>query len=155
MGKEIERKYLINHKKWQEAKKPIGEFYRQGYLLIAPEKTIRVRLAGTNACLTIKGASVGATRDEYEYKIPFEDATELLEKFSVTEITKTRYKIIYNDKTWEVDEFSGSNQGLIIAEIEIKNELENFDIPEWIDKEVTLDEKYYNSNLALKPFTTW
>ncbi len=155
MGQEIERKYLINHKKWQEVKQPNGEFYRQGYLLIEPEKTIRIRLAGAIASLTIKGASIGAARAEYEYNISFQEATELLEKFSVSEITKTRYKIIHSDKTWEVDEFSGRNQGLIIAEIEINNELEAFDMPDWIEKEVTSDEKYYNSNLALKPFTTW
>ena len=155
MGQEIERKYLINHKKWQEVKQPNGEFYRQGYLLIEPEKTIRIRLAGAIASLTIKGASIGATRAEYEYNISFQDATELLEKFSAPQITKTRYKISHRNKIWAIDEFSGRNQGLIIAEIEINNELEDFDIPDWIEKEVTSDEKYYNSNLALKPFTTW
>lgn len=155
MGKEIERKYLINHKKWQVAQKTGGQLYIQGYLLTDPEKTIRVRLTNTNAFLTIKGLTDGATRPEYEYEIPMNDAKELLDNFSTSALSKTRYKIYYNGKLWEVDEYLGDNTGLIIAEIELKSEDEIFDLPGWIDKEVTGIKKYYNSSLALYPFKNW
>lgn len=155
MGKEIERKYLVDHNQWQKMQKPKGEFYRQGYLLTDPNKTIRVRQTTGKGFLTIKGISVGATRPEYEYEIPFEDAKELLDKFSISELTKTRYKIIFENKVWEVDEFSGDNTGLIVAEIELTSEDESFVIPGWIDKEVTGQEKYYNSNLSLEPYKNW
>jgi CYTH domain-containing protein len=155
MGFEIERKYLIGHNKWQQIDKPTGQMYRQGYLLTDPEKTIRVRLTETTGFLTIKGLSVGATRPEYEYEIPLQDAKELLDNFSISELQKIRYKIKYNNKIWEVDEFLGDNLGLVIAEIELASEEEQFDIPEWIDKEVTGDEKYYNSNLTVEPYKNW
>lgn len=155
MGKEIERKYLVNHNLWQNMQKPKGEFYRQGYLLTDPNKTIRVRQTTGKGSLTIKGLSVGATRPEFEYEIPVEDAKELLDKFSISELTKTRYKIIFENKVWEVDEFSGDNIGLIVAEIELTSEDESLVIPAWIDKEVTGQEKYYNSNLTLEPYKNW
>ncbi len=155
MGLEIERKYLIDHTKWQQIDKPAGQLYRQGYLLTNPEKTIRVRLTETTGFLTIKGLSVGATRPEYEYEIPLQDAKELLDNFSISELQKIRYKIFYNNKIWEVDEFLGDNLGLIIAEIELTGEEEQFDIPDWIDKEVTGEEKYYNSNLTVEPYKNW
>ena len=155
MGKEIERKYLIDHKKWQEAEKPSGQLYRQGYLLTDPQKTIRVRITETCGFLTIKGLSVGATRPEYEYEIPISDATELLDKFSISELSKIRYKILFQNKIWEVDEFLGDNSGLIVAEIELQSEDEHFERPAWIDKEVTGEEKYYNSNLTITPYKNW
>ena len=155
MGKEIERKYLIDHKKWQKTDKPSGQLYRQGYLLTDPQKTIRVRITETCGFLTIKGLSVGATRPEYEYEIPISDATELLDKFSISELSKIRYKILFQNKIWEVDEFLGDNSGLIIAEIELKSEDEHFELPAWIDKEVTGEEKYYNSNLTITPYKNW
>jgi CYTH domain-containing protein len=155
MGKEIERKYLVNHENWQKVKKPLGQTYRQGYLLTDPTKTIRVRLTETSGFLTIKGISTGATRQEYEYKIPIPDAKELLDNFSVSELSKIRYKIPSENKVWEVDEFLGDNTGLIIAEIELESEEEDFNCPDWIDKEVTGDEKYYNSNLTITPYKKW
>jgi CYTH domain-containing protein len=155
MGKEIERKYLIDLEKWEKVEKPVGELYRQGYLLTDPDKTIRVRLAGANGFLTIKGRSAGATRSEYEYEIPFSDATELLDSFSISALSKIRYKIPFNNKVWEVDEFLGDNAGLIIAEIELESEEEQFERPEWVDKEVTGEERYYNSNLTIKPYKSW
>jgi adenylate cyclase len=155
MPQEIERKFLINHDKWQLVEKPIGDFYRQGYLLTEPSKTIRVRLTNTSAFLTIKGLSVGATRPEFEYEIPMQDARELLDNFAVSELSKVRYKINGNDKIWEVDEFLGDNLGLVVAEIELKSENEAFDQPDWIDKEVTGEQKYYNSNLTIMPFKDW
>jgi adenylate cyclase len=155
MPKEIERKFLINHAKWEQVKKPISDFYRQGYLLTDPSKTIRVRLTNTSAFLTIKGLSVGATRPEFEYEIPMQDAKELLDSFAVSELSKVRYKIKFKGKIWEVDEFLGDNLGLIVAEIELKDENEIFDLPDWIDREVTGEQKYYNSNLTIVPFKDW
>jgi|SRR5579859_5749973 len=155
MGSEIERKYLIDYEKWQKIEKPSGQLYRQGYLLTDPKKTIRVRITEANGFLTIKGLTVGATRPEYEYEIPVSDAAELLDKFSISELSKIRYKISLNNKIWEIDEFLGDSIGLIIAEIELKSEDEHFEIPEWVDKEVTGDEKYYNSNLTIKPYKNW
>ena len=155
MGKEIERKYLINYEKWQKVEKPSGQVYRQGYLLTDPTKTIRVRLTETSSFLTIKGLSIGATRLEYEYEIPISDAAELLDNFSISELSKIRYKIVFENKVWEVDEFLGDNAGLIVAEIELEIEDEHFKCPDWIDKEVTGDAKYYNSNLTISPYKKW
>jgi len=155
MGKEIERKYLIKQDKWQQLQKPTGQLYRQGYLLIDPNKTIRVRQTIEKGFLTIKGLSIGATRPEYEYEIPFEEAKELLDNFSISELSKIRYKISFENKVWEVDEFLGDNSGLIIAEIELDSEEEIFNIPAWIDKEVTGQEMYYNSNLTVQPYKNW
>ena len=155
MGQEIERKYLINQEEWKRLIKPTGEFYRQGYILTDPNKTIRIRVTETKAYLTIKGLSIGATRPEYEYEIPIPDAKELLDSFSISELSKIRYKITHNSKVWEVDEFLADNAGLIIAEIELKSENEQFDLPPWVDREVTSEEKYYNSNLTIKAYTTW
>jgi adenylate cyclase len=155
MGQEIERKYLVDQIRWQHINKPIGELYRQGYLLTDPNKTIRVRQTTDKGFLTIKGLSIGATRTEYEYEIPFGEAKELLDNFSVLELLKVRYKIIFEDKVWEVDEFLGDNIGLIVAEIELLSEDESFSIPTWVDKEVTGQEKYYNSNLTMNPYKDW
>jgi adenylate cyclase len=155
MGQEIERKYLIDHTKWQKLGKPKGAFYRQGYLLTDPHKVIRVRLTGTVGFLAIKGLSIGAARPEYEYEIPASDAEELLEKFSTSELSKIRYKINHAGKIWEVDEFMGDNIGLIVAELELDSEDEKIELPDWVDKEVTGEEKYYNSNLTLNPYKNW
>lgn len=155
MGQEIERKYLVDQSKWQQIDKPAGQLYRQGYLLTDPTKTIRVRQTINKGFLTIKGLSIGATRPEYEYEIPLEEAKELLDNFSISELSKIRYKILLDKKVWEVDEFLGDNKGLIVAEIELISEDENFSVPNWIDKEVTGQEKYYNSNLTIEPYKTW
>jgi len=155
MGQEIERKYLVDQIKWQQIDKPTGQLYRQGYLLTDPNKTIRVRQTTDKGFLTIKGLSIGATRPEYEYEIPFDEAKELLDNFSISELSKIRYKIVFDNKVWEVDEFLGDNIGLIVAEIELTSEAESFNIPAWIDKEVTGQEKYYNSNLTIAPYKNW
>lgn len=155
MGVEIERKYLVKQDQWEDLEKPRGEMYRQGYLLTDPQKTIRVRQTSDKGFLTIKGLSVGATRAEYEYEIPFGEAKELLDQFAVAELSKIRYKIVFDNYLWEVDEFLAENNGLIVAEIELSSEDENFSIPEWIGEEVTGEEKYYNSNLVTEPFKDW
>ena len=155
MGIEIERKFLVRQEIWAQLEKPDGEFYRQGYLLTDPTKTIRVRQTSEKGFLTIKGISVGASRAEFEYEIPQEEAKDLLDQFSVSELSKIRYKILFENKLWEVDEFLGENEGLMVAEIELQSEDETFTIPDWIGEEVTGEEKYYNSNLTLLPFKNW
>ena len=155
MGIEIERKFLVKQEIWAQLEKPDGEFYRQGYLLTDPTKTIRVRQTSEKGFLTIKGISVGASRAEFEYEIPHGEAKELLDQFSVSELSKIRYKILFENKLWEVDEFLGENEGLMVAEIELQSEDETFCIPDWIGQEVTGEEKYYNSNLTLLPFKNW
>jgi len=155
MGTEIERKFLVDHKKWRELSKPEGTNYRQGYLVDEANKTIRVRIAGENGFITIKGSTTGITRKEYEYKIPVADAVELIARFSVSEVEKKRYRITFEGKLWEVDEFLGNNEGLIMAEIELRQEDEAFKKPDWISQEVSDDLRYYNSYLAKVPFKNW
>lgn len=155
MGLEIERKFLVNHVKWAATEKPKAEFYRQGYLLTDPNKTIRVRATDTKGFMTIKGKSEGATRAEFEYEIPKEEAIQLLDMFAVSDLTKYRYKTVFAEKLWEVDMFLGENEGLIVAEIELSSEDEIFDLPDWAMEEVTGEKKYYNSNLSTLPFKKW
>jgi len=155
MAKEIERKFLLDTAQWQQVEKPAGEHFRQGYLVTDPQKTIRVRLTDTTGYLTIKGISTGATRLEYEYEIPTGEARELLDNFAISELSKIRYKITFQNKVWEVDEFLGANKGLFVAEIELQSEDETFDLPSWVTKEVTGEEKYYNSNLTTHPYKNW
>lgn len=155
MPLEIERKYLVDKQKWHDATKPKGQFFRQGYLLTDPNKTIRVRATDTKSFLTIKGLSVGATRPEFEYEIPKDEAVQLLDMFAVSDLTKIRYKVVFDEKLWEVDEFLGENEGLIVAEIELESEEETFSLPDWIANEVTGEDKYYNSNLSVLPYKKW
>ncbi|MFT3702534.1 MAG: CYTH domain-containing protein [Agriterribacter sp.] len=155
MALEIERKFLIDHTKWHALQKPEGKLYRQGYLLNDEMKTIRVRVSNEAAFITIKGKTTGVTRSEFEYEIPLTDGIQLLDNFSVSEISKTRYEIYQHSKLWEVDVFHGSNEGLIVAEIELNSETEIFELPDWIIEEVTHDAKYYNSNLSVTPFKLW
>lgn len=154
MPQEIERKFLVTDH-WHHMTKADGQHYRQGYLLTDPEKTIRVRLTPYKGFLTIKGPSRGATRAEYEYEIPVGEAQELLDHFCTSELAKIRYRIELAGKTWEVDEFLGKNEGLIVAEIELESEDERFDLPDWVGEEVTGDARYYNANLTRSPYQTW
>ena len=154
MGKEIERKFLIKGDAWRALTS--GTMYRQGYLNSAKERTVRVRTVGDKAFLTIKGITVGATRAEYEYEIPFGDCNFLLDELAEKPIIeKKRYKIKQGEFTWEIDEFFGDNQGLIVAEIELLSEDQAFDKPDWIGDEVTGDPRYFNSNLIKNPFKSW
>lgn len=155
MGKEIERKFLIDQQKWDKLAKPVGKLFRQGYLLTDKDKTVRVRATASKGFLTIKGQTIGASRLEYEYEIPVNEAVELLDNFAQSELSKTRYEIANNGKLWEIDVFLGKNKGLIVAEIELESEDETFDLPDWVAQEVTEEEKYYNSNLTLSPYQDW
>jgi len=154
MGKEIERKFLLTGDTWRSLAK--GTKYRQGYLNSAKKRIVRVRTIDDRGYLTIKGITTGATRVEYEYDIPENDATAMLNDLCEKPIIeKNRYKIEFAGLVWEVDEFFGENQGLIVAEVELEREEQSFDKPEWIGDEVTGDPKYFNSNLILNPFTKW
>ena len=152
MGIEIERKFLVKKELWQALDKPEGIYYRQGYLMNNHDRVLRIRIAGDQGFITIKGAAEGISRLEYEYKIPKADAEEMLDKFKPEGTEKIRYRIPEgNGAVWEVDEFLGANKGLIVAEIELNTEDQEYIRPEWLDREVTSDARYANSNLALKP----
>lgn len=154
MGKEIERKFLLKNDSWRSLAK--GTKYRQGYLNSAKERIVRVRTIDDKGFLTIKGITTGATRAEYEYEIPEKDVTAMLDDLCEKPIIeKNRYKIDFAGFIWEVDEFFGDNQGLIVAEVELESEDQSFEKPEWIGDEVTGDPKYFNSNLILNPYTKW
>jgi len=155
MGYEIERKFLVRKDLWYALKKPAGKEIIQAYLVNEPGKVVRIRLTDTEGYLTIKGASTGATRPEYEYPIPRREALELVETFTSKRIEKTRYNIQFQRHLWEVDEFFGDNDGLIIAEIELEHEDEPYERPPWVGEEVTSDLRYYNSNLSEHPFCSW
>tara|TARA_B100000315_G_C14543223_1_gene571952 strand:+ start:156 stop:632 length:477 start_codon:yes stop_codon:yes gene_type:complete len=153
MGKEIERKFLIDQTRLPKNMK--GVKYAQGYIAINEDGIVRIRIKGNIAVLTIKTSGTGISRDEFEYEIPLDDAKSLLVLFNDKIIYKTRYKIIYDGKEWEIDEFHQQNDGLWLAEIELESENESFAFPEWLTKEVTDDEKYYNAYLSKHPFKVW
>lgn len=155
MGKEIERKFLVNAEKWKKLDKPEPRHFRQGYFTTTPGKSIRIRKSGDKAYLTIKSETEGMTRLEFEYEIPNSDAQELLDHFCDAELEKSRFIIFYKNKKWEVDVFLKENKGLLIAEIELERPDEDVDLPEWVDEEVTEIRKYYNAELVNKPFNTW
>ena len=154
MAKEIERKFLVIGNSWKEKAK--GVFYCQGYLNSTKERVVRVRTIGEKAFLTIKGVTIGASRLEYEYEIPVKEANEMLKELCEKPvIEKHRYTLEYEGHNWEIDEFHGENEGLIIAEVELESEDEELKLPGWVDKEVTSDPKYYNANLITQPFKNW
>lgn len=154
MGKEIERKYLVDLAAWKPRDK--GTHYKQGYLNAQKERVVRVRIEGDRAKLTIKGPNKGVTRSEFEYPIPVDDAAILLDSLCEQPlIDKHRHKEVHGGKTWEIDVFHGDNDGLVVAEIELASEDEKIELPAWIVKEVSSDARYYNSNLLKAPFKTW
>jgi adenylate cyclase len=152
---EIEHKYLVRKDLWYAVQKPEGVDIRQGYLLTDPDKTIRIRISGKDGFLTIKGASENASRAEYEYSIPLAEAEELLQLCTSHVIEKVRYRMEHAGKIWEVDEFFGENEGLILAEIELRFTEEKYEKPAWVGEEVTSDPRYYNAYLAQQPFLGW
>ena len=152
MAKEIERKFLIKNDAWRKVR---GIKYRQGYLSSVKERTVRVRTTEEKGYLTIKGIAVGATRMEFEYEIPRKDAEILLDICEQPLIEKNRYIMEHGGFVWEVDEFFGENSGLIIAEVELASEDQEFPRPDWVGEEVTEDPRYFNSNLGKNPYTHW
>ncbi|MDO5570319.1 MAG: CYTH domain-containing protein [Bacteroidales bacterium] len=154
MAKEIERKFLVKDDSFEQLANPL--YFHQGYLSSDIERTVRVRVEGTKAVITIKGRNSGMTRDEYEYEIPLYDAYEMLGNLCIKPtIQKFRYEIEYMGHIWQVDKFEGFNKGLVVAEIELSSENESFEKPEWIGEEVTGNPLYYNSNLISNPFSNW
>ncbi|MGO4476859.1 CYTH domain-containing protein [Massilia sp. 2TAF26] len=154
MGIEIERKFLLNGEGWRGLGQPT--LLRQGYLSSDPVRTVRVRIEGERAVITIKSKNTGATRGEWEYEIPVPDAAELLDRLCEQPLVeKTRHRIEHAGHTWEVDEFRGENAGLVVAEIELGSEDEAFEKPDWIGQEVTGDPRYYNSSLIRLPYSKW
>jgi adenylate cyclase len=153
---EIERKFLVTSEAFKKeafAQNRIA----QGYLSSVPERTVRVRIKGDKGFLTIKGASneSGLSRFEWEKEIPVDEAVALLKLCEKGVIDKTRFEVKIGNHIFEVDEFHGKNEGLIIAEVELKSETEAFEKPSWLGKEVTHDNRYYNSYLSKNPFTNW
>jgi adenylate cyclase len=153
MGVEIERKFLPTSEAWRALGQPL--LLRQGYLSSDPARVVRVRVEGDQAWLTIKGKSVGATRGEWEYPIPLADANQLLALCEQPIVEKYRRRIEFAGNVWEVDEFLGANQGLVVAEVELGAEDQQFDRPEWIGAEVTDDPRYFNSALVRHPYSQW
>lgn len=159
MATEIERKFLVHSTAWRSAA-DAGTRIWQGYLNRDKHRTVRVRVAGEKAFLTIKGLTQGATRAEFEYEIPLADATALRALCDGPIIDKIRYCIPAESGglgglVWEVDEFLGDNQGLVVAEIELASETQTVPQPDWLGLEVTNDARYYNTNLAAVPYRLW
>ncbi|MEE4250618.1 MAG: CYTH domain-containing protein [Alcanivoracaceae bacterium] len=153
MATEIERKFLLRETAFLENLE--GQRICQGYLSHSPEATVRIRLVGDQAFLTIKGRSTGIRRAEFEYPIPADDALAMLALCGQGRIDKTRYRIKVGNHIWEVDVFAGDNQGLIVAEIELASERETFVSPDWLGEEVSHDPRYFNSQLSQKPYNSW
>ena len=154
MGKEIERKFLVKGEEWKAAAR--GIVYRQGYLSSIKERVVRVRTIEDKGFLTIKGITKGVSRSEFEYEISVEDANTMLDDICEKPlIEKKRYKVPVGGLVFEVDEFFGENAGLVVAEVELKDEKQKIDLPPWIGAEVSGDPRYFNSNLIAHPFSKW
>ena len=150
MPTEIERKYLINNNDWKNGlTESDSSFIQQAYLSIDPDRVVRIRIRDTAAYLTVKSRAIGLTRKEYEYLIPLEDAVEMLQLSKSRVLVKRRYEIIYHGMVWEIDEFLESDEGLVLAEIELEHEKQEFEKPPWLGEEVTNDPRYSNLSLAL------
>lgn len=155
MAIEIERKFLLKNPAWRTVAGE-GCLIRQGYLSDQPERTVRVRVAGEQAWLTIKGKTAGIARVEMEYPIPVAEAMQLLDQLCLKPlIEKYRYRIAQDDLVWEIDEFLGDNAGLVVAEIELTAADQQFDQPDWLGAEVSDDPRYFNSALIRQPFSRW
>lgn len=156
MAVEIERKFLVAGRAWRDAAKTeAARDIEQAYLCTGEETTVRVRIAGDAATLTIKGATRGYTRAEYEYAIPLGDARGLLRLCHGFPISKRRHVVMFGGREWVIDEFTGANAGLVVAEIELDDEADSFTRPAWLGAEVSDRPAYFNANLAMHPYTAW
>jgi adenylate cyclase len=154
MGKEIERKYLVDTAAW--VPQGAGVHFKQGYLNSQKERVVRVRIEGTKAKLTIKGVTTGVTRSEFEYPLPVEDAAILLDQLCEKPlIDKHRHTEQHGGRSWEIDVFHGDNEGLVVAEIELASETDAPELPAWVGQEVSSDPRYFNSNLLKNPYKNW
>lgn len=155
MAIEIERKFLVRNDSWRVQAQP-GQRYRQGYLATDAHSSVRVRVVGEQGYLNIKSATLGVTRMEFEYKIPWQDAEEMLDRLCEQPlIEKMRYIVEHAGHTWEIDVFEGDNAGLVVAEIELHNQDEAFELPDWAGEEVSHDPRYYNVSLVKHPYKDW
>jgi adenylate cyclase len=154
MAIEIEHKFLLANEDWrQHVQKSLR--YKQGYLSSQPTSSIRVRISDKQAWLNIKSATIGTERLEFEYEIPLPDAEEIINNLCGNLIEKIRHFVPNEHNIWEIDEFEGENQGLIIAEIELAEVGQNFTKPHWLGAEVTHDLRFYNNNLVINPYKKW
>ncbi len=155
MALEIERKFLVTGDSWRDAVE-LETRMLQGYLANNQNATVRVRVAGDQAFLTVKGMMRGASRSEYEYPIPPADAQAMLAELSVSPpVDKVRHQVRCGEHLWDLDVFAGENAGLVLAEVELEREDEPFEMPDWAGREVTGELRYYNVNLARHPYRHW
>ena len=155
MATEIERKFLVRDDSWRDHVEKHTRIV-QGYLANTERGSIRVRLSGDEASMNIKGMTLGVSRTEFDYSIPVTDAQTMLDTLCLRPlIDKTRYIVQHDGHTWEIDEFTGENMGLIVAEIELENVNENFSRPDWLGEEVSDDPRYYNVCLIKHPYSEW
>ncbi|NOQ76403.1 MAG: CYTH domain-containing protein [Methylococcaceae bacterium] len=155
MAIEIEHKFLLKNDEWTKHVYKSSE-YKQGYLISDNKRSVRIRISNEKAWLNIKSATIGTHRQEFEYEIPLEEATEILNTLCETPIIeKTRHFVSYKQHIWEIDVFYGDNKGLTVAEVELSEIGEQFSKPEWIDIEVTDDRRYYNNSLCKNPYKNW
>ena len=152
MPTEIERKFLVCGDDWKMSP---STYFCQGYLNRDKHRTVRIRIAGDQGILTIKGLTTGASRPEFEYDVPLEDAQAMINLCEGSVVEKNRHIVQHAGHIWEVDQFLGDNLGLVVAEIELQSEDESFETPSWIADEVTEDRKYFNSNLSVHPYKDW
>ncbi len=154
MAEEIERKFLVISDQWRGQAEAV--LYKQGYLVSNDETVVRVRIMGEVAMLTVKSKVSDLTRTEFEYEIPVDEADYMLENLCQKPlIDKTRTKIKIKNHVWEVDEFFGDNEGLLIAEVELGSEDEQVELPPWVGEDVSADSRYYNANLVINPYKNW
>jgi adenylate cyclase len=155
MAVEIERKFLVKNDSWMSEIESQAHVI-QGYLANGGNAAVRVRVKGDAAYLTIKGATTGISRSEYEYPIPVEEAEAMLRELTLfPAIDKVRYNVRSGEHLWELDLFAGENEGLAMAEVELASEDEVFEMPEWAGEEVSGDPRYYNASLAQHPYKSW
>ncbi len=159
MAIEIERKFLVDESKLEALRALAldnGSRIVQGYIPTQARVTVRARIKGDKAYLTLKGENTGISRLEFEYEIPVADAEQILENLCVSpKVDKTRYEIQHGKHLWELDVFHGDNEGLVVAEVEMRSETEQVELPEWVLQEVTGEAKYYNSSLIKYPYCNW
>ena len=148
MGIEIEHKYLVIDESYKQTACSVSEI-KQGFLSRDPERTVRVRIRECKGYITIKGKGTGAAHPEFEYEVPLEDAEQMMLLCEPPIISKTRYIVMHEGNRWEVDEFHGDLQGLVIAELEVPSEDYRFNLPTFVGNEVTGDRRYYNSQLGI------
>lgn len=154
MGLEIERKFLLANDDWRALAQQT-RLLRQGYLSRDPKRVVRVRIDGEQGFLTIKGKTEGISRGEWEYPLPLAEAQQLLQLCDAPLVEKYRSKVSFGGMLWEVDEFLGANAPLIIAEIELDDEAQEFARPPWLGMEVSHDARYTNANLSHQPYAQW